>query len=269
MGGHISSMGEKPKTTAKTTETSLEVVNAIIELSGATIDELSEYLGLSTSTVHRHLLTLQNYSYVVRNGSEYEIGLQFLTIGGYARFKFRGFPIIKQKVDQLAKESGERAQFIVEEQGERIYLYTQVGESAVQTGAYPGKRGPMHTSAAGKAILANINRKSVDKIIDEHGLSETGPNSIDNREDLFDELELIRDQGYATNKQETSSGVRAIGSAVVSENNDVIGALSISGPANRITGDRFNEILPNKILGTVNEIELHIEHSTYSSQPGR
>jgi len=254
-------MGRDPKSVAKTTETSFAVVEAIRALDGATIEELSEQLELAPSTVHRHLTTLRKHSYVTRDGNEYHVGLQFLTLGGYAQRRVTAYPIIKEKVDALADETGERAQFIVEEHGWRVYLYTEVGQSSVQTGAHVGKRGVLHTSAAGKAILATLERERVEEIVELRGLSAPGENSTTDREALFEELERVRDRGYAFNRQETTAGVHAVGAPVTDGSGAVVGALSVSGPANRLTGEAFTDELPERILGAVNELELHIEHS--------
>lgn len=252
-------MEKELKSVAKTTETSLRVVDSLRDTDGMSIDDLSERLGLAPSTVHRHLATLKKHGYVVRDGDVYALGLRFLTIGGQIQRRVTAYPMIKEKVDALADETGERAQFIVEENGQRVYLYTEVGQSAVQTGAHVGKRGAIHTSAAGKAILAAYDRDRVEEIVDARGL-DADHDAIATREELFEELDRIRDRGYAFNRQETTAGVHAVGAAVTA-GGEVIGALSVSGPANRITGDRFTEALPERILGAVNELELHIEHS--------
>lgn len=254
-------MDNKIKTQAKTTQTSLELIEAVRVLDGATLEEVSEYTGISTSTVHRHLSTLRNYSYIVKEDDVYRIGLKFLSMGGYAQRQIDSYPAIKEKVDQLAAETGERAQFIVEEHGQRVYLYTEVGESAVQTGAHVGKRGEIYSSAGGKAILANLPDERVREIIDEHGFTETGRNTITSRETLFERLEEIRERGYAFNRQETTEGVHAVGSAVTGPDGNVLGALSVSGPAHRLKRDILMEELPEQILGAVNELELHIQHS--------
>lgn len=254
-------MGKELKSVAKTTETSLELIDALLDRRSATIDELSEILGIAPSTVHRHLMTLHKHGYVVREEDRYRVGLQFLTVGGYVQRMTVDFPLIKEKVDSLASKTGERAQFIVEENGERIYLYTEVGSSAVPTGAQIGKRGTLHTSAAGKAILANLPVSRVEEIVDEHGLPKNGKNSITSREELYEELETIRERGYAYNRQETTEGVHAVGAAVHGADGKVIGALSVSGPASRMRGDRLTEELPQLVLGMVNELELHIKHS--------
>jgi DNA-binding IclR family transcriptional regulator len=249
------------KTRSKTTETSLDIVDAVRQLNGATIPAISEKLGMSDSTIHRHLVSLQEYGYIVKYDDEYHIGLRFLTLGGYAQQQIIAYPKIKEKVDQLAAKTGERAQFIVEERGMRVYLYTEVGESAVQTGAHIGRRGPLHVSAAGKTILANLPESRVDEILDEHGFSGGTKHSISTREELDETLETVRERGYAFNKQETTEGVNAVGAPVLDNDDTVIGALSISGPAHRLKDDALVETGSKNVLAAANELELHITHS--------
>lgn len=254
-------MANNIESTVKTTDTSFRLVSTIRDRGGATIEDLSREFGLSESTVHRHLVTLRNHDYVVQDGAQYQVGLGFLTMGGYAQRRVTAYPKIKAKVDELATTTGERAQFIVEEHGQRVYLYTDVGESAVQTGAHVGKRGAIHTSAAGKAILANLSDRRIEAIIEEHGLAAGTSDSISTEAALYDELATIRDQGYAFNQQETTEGVNAVGAAVLDADGSVIGSLSVSGPANRIKDDWLTEELLEQVLGAVNELELDIKHS--------
>lgn len=254
-------MGKNIKTRVKTTHTSLGILAALRDLDGATIDELSEVLGLAPSTIHRHLVTLREAEFVVQRGETYRIGLKFLTFGGYAQRNVTAYPMIKEKVDYLAEETGERAQFIVEEHGRRVYLYTEVGESAVQTGAHVGKRGDLHSSAGGKAILAEFPEAGVKEILHEHGLPKRGRNTITSKSAFFEELETVRERGYAFNREETTEGVHAVGAAVTDSDGEVLGALSVSGPAHRLKGEQLTEVVPEQILGAVNELELYIEHS--------
>lgn len=254
-------METDPNAGPKTTQTSLRIIDALRGTEGATLDQLSEQLGLARSTVHRHLTTLREYGYVVKDGDRYAASLLFLTIGGDVQRRWTAYPKIKEKVDELAAQTGQRAQFVVEERGQRVYLYTEVGESAVQTGAHVGKRGPMHASAAGKAILASIPEERVREIVATHGLARTGDNTIQSESELREELDRVRERGYAFNRQETTGGVHAVGAAVSDREGAVVGALSVSGPAHRLKGDLLTEEMPERVLGAVNELELYIEHS--------
>lgn len=245
----------------KTTETSFDILEVLFERGGSTIEELEKALDLTNSTVHRHVATLRDRGYVVKDGNTYRLSFKFLTMGGHIRRTVTAYPMIKEKVDGLAAETEERAQFIIREEDERIYLYTETGESPVQTGAYTGRRGPIYSSAAGKAIIANLPKGERDQLIDSLDLQQTGPNTITDREELRKNLAEIRERGYSLNIEESTSGVHAVGAAVRGQDDEIIGALSVSGPATRLKDDRLEREIPDAVLAATNELELHIEHT--------
>jgi len=246
------------KSTVSTIDTTLSIVHALQEKGSASIDELAAELDLAPSTVHRHLFTLRNQGYVAKDDG-YRLGMRCLTLGGHVQTSNSVFTLAKQKVDQVAMETGERVQFIVEEHGHRYYLYTQMGEHAVQTDASPGKRGSLHSSAAGKAILAALPDERVEEIVDRHGLPASTEQTTTDREELFAELEEVRETGIAFNEEESIGGLRAVGAAVYGPDGRPVGALSISGPAHRFKGATFREELPDLILASANELELKLE----------
>lgn len=239
----------------KAVETTLDIVQHLHQAGSATIDEVAEGVSVGTSTAHRHLTTLHERGYLVRDGNEYELSLRFLTHGGRQRETLPANELIHRKVRQLSEETSERVQFITEEHGKRVYIFTHAGPDAVKTDAAVGKCGPLHVSAAGKAILANLPADRYDEILD--GVAAPGTAE---RQSLDEELEKTRDRGYAFNDEESTSGLRAVGVPVRHSDDTVLGAISVSGPANRLRGEYFREELPNLLLGTVNEIELNIEY---------
>ena len=245
----------------KTTAVTFDIVDLLSDRGDTTVETIERELGLTNSTVHRHLLTLRDRGYVVKEGNTYRLGLGFLTLGGRVRRRVTAYPMIKEKVDTLAAETDERAQFIVREGTERIYLYTQTGESPVQTGAYTGRRGPIHSSAAGKAILANLPEATREDLLGSMVLDRTGPNTITDPDDLRRELSEIRERGYSVNLEESTGGVHAVGAVVTDGDDRVVGALSISGPATRLKGERLETQIPDAVLAATNELELHIEHA--------
>lgn len=239
----------------KSVDTTLDVVQYLHHDGPVTIDEVADAVDVGTSTAHRHLVTLRDRGYVTVDDNEYDLSLMFLTHGGRLRESLPAHELINRKVRQLSEKTSERTQFITEEHGERVYLYTHAGENAVKTDATIGKRGPLHVSAAGKAILANLNAPDRRRILDDsHG------SGTPERESIEAELETIRKQGYAFNDEESTPGLRAVGVPVRSATGRVLGSISVSGPANRLTGSYYREELPELLLGTVNEVELNIEY---------
>lgn len=253
-------MPENGSSALTTVETSLQIVEAIAELQGGRVSEISEHLEIPVSTVHGHLKTLHNQSYLTKEGDEYHVGLQFLNHGGQARERKKGYQLAKEKVEKLAAETNERAQFIVEENGRGYYVHTESGENAVLADARIGKRIYLHDSAAGKSILAQLPEDRVHDIIDRWGLPEYTEHTITDRAELFEELEQIREQGYALNIQETHKGLHAVGAPVKMYQGQVLGAFSVSGPSNRLKGTGLKEDIAEFLRGVTNELELRLSY---------
>lgn len=253
-------MTENQSGSITTVETSLRVIDAIASLDGARVSEVAEHLDIPVSTVHGHLKTLHEQSYLAKEGDEYHVGLQFLNRGGQARERKKGYQLAEEKVEKLAEETNERAQFIVEENGRGYYLHTESGADAVLADARIGKRIYLHDSAAGKSILAQLPESRVQDIIDRWGLPAFTDYTITDEDELFAELEQIREQGYALNKQETHEGLHAIGATVQTYQGQVLGAFSVSGPSNRLKGDRLEEDVSDFLRGVTNELELKLSY---------
>lgn len=245
----------------KSARTVFGVIEAVYELDGGGVSEIADHLGMAKSSIHAHLNTLESCEYLVREGDQYHVSLKFLELGEFAKSRKTEYTISQRKVRELAEETEERSQFIVEEHGRGVYLDREVGERGVHTDPGIGKRIPLHSTAAGKSILAELPTDRVESILDTWGLESVTENSITDAETLYDELEGIRDRGYAFNLEENVPGLNAVGIAVTGADGRVCGALSVSGPSHRLEGSLLYEEIPNLLLGTANELELNLMYS--------
>jgi DNA-binding IclR family transcriptional regulator len=118
----------------------------------------------------------------------------------------------------------------------------------------------MHCRAAGKVMLANYPQSKIERILDRHGLPKQTENTITNKEELHDALSSIKEEGVAFNHQESIYGLRAV-AAPIFRNEDVIGAISIPGPAKRMSGDYFREEIPALLQNATNELDLKLRYS--------
>ncbi|SFK89345.1 transcriptional regulator, IclR family [Halogranum rubrum] len=246
--------------TVSSVEKALDVIELLRESGTARLSTVARDLDLSKSTAHRHLKTLEQRGYVVDTDDGYALSLQFLDLGEFTRTRNPAYQLAMEKVDELARRTDERAQFMVEEHGRAVYVYRKTGNHAVKADSFPGKRVPVHASAAGLAILSKLPDSRVEAILAQHGLEALTSKTITDRDELFAELECIRERGYSINDQGTIEGLRAVGAAVTDADGTVIGGLSISGPINRMRGERFEEEFPSLLLGATNELELNIAY---------
>lgn len=245
-------------------ETSFAVLERLNESGGAGVTELAEEIGVAKSTVHGHLSTLQSLGYVTREGDEFDVALRFLDLGNAARERSALYRVAREKADEIAAETDEKVWVFAEEHGRGIHLYLASGEQSVRTYARTGQPNYLHQLAGGKAILAGLPDDRVDAVVDRHGLPARTDETITDRDDLFAELGRIRERGFAQNDGESIPGLRAVGVPITNADDVAIGALSVSGPEKRLRGERFDEEIPNLLLGSVNEIEINM---AYADEP--
>jgi DNA-binding IclR family transcriptional regulator len=242
--------------TIKTADRIFDIIEGLDELGRAGVTELAEYVDIPKSTLYQYLASLEQRGYVVNNEGTYRLSLRMLGYGTKIRKQMPVYEYSRPHVEKLAEQTGEIAWLIVEERGLCVTLERVVGEQGLKKfGGQIGGRSKLHTHAAGKAILANLPADQVELIINRHGLPGHTDETIQDSDALFEELETIRERGYAFNENETIEGLRAVGSAIMGDD-EILGAIAVGGSQSRLKGDYYRDELPELILDTVNEIEL-------------
>lgn len=243
--------------TVKAVQISCDILNALRALDGAGVTEIADHVGVSKGAVHTHLTTLKANELVVNRDGEYQLSLRFIDLGEYIRHQIEIHNIVEEEIEKLAENSGEVAQFMVEEHGRGIYLAKAEGENAVQTASYVGNRNPLHCTALGKTILAHTPEERVDEIVDRHGLPAKTSNTITERDELFDELERVRERGLALDNEEIFKGLQCVAAPVLNHDGEVIGAVSVTGPCSRMQDDRHEQEVAKMVRHTSNVIEVN------------
>lgn len=238
-----------------------QLIQALQELDGAGVTELSNELGVSKSTVYNHLKSLKEYGYVIQEGDKYYVGIAFLNHGEYARERQIGYHLIRAKIREVAEETGELCQYLIEERGLGTFILRESGSKAVETSSRIGTQVHLNHVTAGKTLLAYLPEERVAEIIDRHGLPGKTDRTITSVEGLEADLDRIREKGYAVDKEEHLKGLYAIG-VPVRYDGEVLGAMSVAGPANRINREQRAEDIAQVLLETANEIELSLKHSS-------
>ncbi|WP_227377649.1 IclR family transcriptional regulator [Haladaptatus halobius] len=256
----MSENSNRAKNPVKSTVTTFRIIESLKELDGARVTELAQHLDLPKSSVHNYLSTLEQEEYVIKQNGTYFVGLRFLDLGAQARSKLPIYEIAKPEVRSLAEESGELSNLLVEEHGKGVYLHRATGEDAVRVDADTGQRVHLHNTGLGKAILAHLPQGRVNAILDKHGMPSTTENTITDRETLFKELAEIREQGFVFDREERLNGLRCVAAPILNKDNQIVGAVSVSGPTSRMSTERFSEEIPDLLRNAVNVIELNIAY---------
>jgi DNA-binding IclR family transcriptional regulator len=251
---------ENPRT-VQAVQTACEIVDLLREQGEAGVTELANELDLSKGTVHCQLSTLVQNEFIVKSEEGYQLSLRYLDLGEHVKERLGIYEVVCEEIDDLAEATEELAQFATEEYGQAVYIYKAGGSNAVQTASSIGRREYLHCIALGKAMLACFSEPRIEEIIEYHGLPQFTDHTITTRTELFDELSEIRERGYATDQEEKIEGLHCIATPVMGNQDEVLGAVSVSGPSRRMEGARLNEELPQQVQRSANVVEINAKFS--------
>lgn len=245
-----------PDTTIRSVEISCKIIETIKEMQTATLSELTDRLDHSKSTIHDHLATLRANQLVVREDKRYRLSLRFVSLSQHVNNQRFDYPIIREAVDELADETGERARFGSEDYGRLIYIYEVRGESDIGRHSQTSITASLHCTALGKSILAFEPQHRIDEIVEHHGLEQQTPNTITDYDELMAELEQIRNQKFAVDDEESTRGMRCVAAPVMGDDT-ATGAIGVSGPVSRLEDDRISGELATEVRRVANVIEIN------------
>jgi len=124
-----------------------------------------------------------------------------------------------------------------------------------------GTRNPLYNTSMGKAILAFLLPEKRDALLDRIALTRCTPNTITNREELIEHLQMVRERGYAIDDMENEEGIRCLGAPILDYSGEVIGALSVSGPAHRLPDARIAD-LAEPVMQTARTISSKLGYTS-------
>lgn len=206
--------------------------------------ELCVALKLHKSTVHRLMMVLEQHRLVDKNPEtgRYRLGLKLFEFGTKAIAALDLRSHSRPYLSRLQQEIQETVHFCILDDGQVLYLEKVEPERSVRMACTVGSRAPAYCTAVGKAMLAELPDAEVSNIVRRWGLKSVTENTITTAAALKAELRAVRSRGYAIDNEEKEEGLRCIGAAVRGHSGKLFAAISVSGPAFRVTKERIPEI---------------------------
>lgn len=240
---------------AETTVTSFRIIEALKSREYAGVTELAEELDLAKGTVHKHLNTLRELDYVIKEDHEYRLSLSFLGLGTAVRSRLPVYQEAQRPLENLTAATDEVASLMIPEHGYGIYV------QRIHEGDHPnvhvneGERLPLHATAGGKAILSYTPADERERILDVRGLPQHTENTITDRDVLIDELRMIRDRRTSYDRAEYRENWHCIAQPITNEDNRAIAAVTVSGPAERMEQKDSATDIASLVGSTVNSLQ--------------
>jgi DNA-binding IclR family transcriptional regulator len=199
--------------------------------------ELAERVNLLPSTAHRLLATLADRGYVYQNPDtgQYLLSFRVLELASHVEHRTSRLRAATQPfMRRIRKVCGETTNLVVLRGDHIVYVDQLPGSMSVRMFTEIGHDVPVHTTGAGKAMLAFADEEAVAEIAAKEPFEAFTPHTITSAADLRAELARIKRRGYALDNEEYEDGVTCVAAPIFDHEGQVAGALSVSGPTARI-----------------------------------
>lgn len=153
------------------------------------------------------------------------------------------------------------------EDGEVLYLAKEESSQTIRMISYVGRRAPLHCTSLGKMLLAYLSTEERNRILGEKVLPRLTKNTLTDKKELEKELDKVREQGFALDREENEKDVRCVAAPIRNYQGEVIAALSISSPIFRIDKDAQNN-LKEALIEVSEKISMRLGYNSKLLEEG-
>lgn len=224
----------------------LGLLEILADNDGLSLTELAQRAEMAPSTAHRLLTTLQARRFVDldREHTHWFIGVRAFQVGnGFVRNR-KLITLGRVIMRALMEKCGETVNLGIVDEGEVVFVSQFESHAPMRAFFRPGRRGPIHASGIGKALMATWPKDIVLQIVQEKGLARFTDKTITKKQALLMQLGKIRKLGWSVDDEEHTLGMRCIAAPVYNDYGEAIAGISISGPTVRLPDKRVAELGP-------------------------
>jgi IclR family acetate operon transcriptional repressor len=266
MGAEATEKRRQPPATA--VEKALDVLEALsetgpeVELAG-----IAAATSLSKPTAHRMLQILirRGYAQQIADGV-YGPGSRMLYLAGRVASHLDYAAVARPALKVLQERSPDTVHFAMLFGNYAVYVEKLDGRRAYTMASVIGAPLPLHSTAIGKAILANLPPARVAELLGDEPLARRTGHTIVDRELLAAHLRMIAARGFAVDDEENEQGIRCVGAAVFDRVNRVRGAVSLSAPSFDLSLDAAHAAGP-RVVEAARSVSLSLGASPAKLPP--
>lgn len=244
----------------------------VLEAMGAAgrpigVSEIARHTQLSKATVHHLLATLEARRFVMRDADSalYKLSWALYELGSNVVRDVDLSRVARPYLDKLAAQTGESVLLGILDGHSVLYLDRGEAPAGLRMRANAGRRGPLHATASGKALLAFASDSTLLDQILSKPLDKLTKTTITGSDTLRQELAQVRRRGYATCWQEGEVDLCSVAVPLRDYRGGVVGSLAVAGPATQLTTRTLHEHL-GPLAAASRRIEAHLGVSDRSRQ---
>jgi DNA-binding IclR family transcriptional regulator len=223
---------------------------------------MARELHINAASAYRALNSLKEMGYVRQQpqDSKYQLTLKIAWVSAQVLENVQLRQIAHPFLQHLTSVTNETTHLAVLEDAEFVYIDKVDNTQAMRMRSRVGQRGKLHSTAAGKSMLAFMPEAELEPLLSHLKFPPLTENTITDPKKFREQLAKIRQLGYALDDEENEMGIRCIGSPIHDHAGRLSGALSISGWTITMTRERVPQLAP-ELLRTSSRISQELGFS--------
>ncbi|TDE03113.1 IclR family transcriptional regulator domain-containing protein [Jiangella asiatica] len=220
-----------------------------------TLSDVARRTGLTRAAARRFLLTLEELGYVRTGGRLFALRPKILDLG-YAYLSSLNLPeVALPHMERLVAQVHESSSVSVLDDDEIVYVARVPTKRIMSVNISVGTRFPAVSTSMGRVLLAGLPDDELNDVLKRTGFVQHTQQTIVDPDELRDQLEVVREQGWAAVDQELEQGLRALAVPIHDSRGITIAAMNVSVPAH---SSEMTE-LTGRFLSHLQECALRVE----------
>lgn len=215
---------------SSTIQRALDILNLFKERGSLSFNDIQKSLRFNKTTLYRVLSTLIDNQYLKKDETgKFGLGLNLFILGNRISKESLLLNVATPHMKDLSQRFGLTAHLGILDGTEVIILQKTDPDRLIKMVCHVGGAIPAHCTSQGKILLAYAPKETVQKIINTHGLPRYTPHSICTTEELMNELEKVRIQGWSLDNAEHEKNIRCVAVPIFDDSGRMTAALSSAG----------------------------------------
>jgi DNA-binding IclR family transcriptional regulator len=221
----------------------MHVLELLSDNEFLTVAQLAKLMNINRASSHRFLSTLRELGYADKDdSSRYYLTFKVIELGMKVLDRFEIRKIARPFLQELSIKFNETIN-LGYFNGEEVLTVDKIDSTErLRMDAGIGGGEPAYCTSLGKAILAFLPERQLEKYLQTTELIPFTPNTVISRDKLMEELSHIKENGYAIDDEELSIGLRCVGAPLFDHNGQARYAISLSGPSIRMGSKKIEEM---------------------------
>ncbi|ADT89431.1 DNA-binding transcriptional regulator KdgR [Vibrio sp. Vb2880] len=219
------------------------ILQALGEQKEIGVSELSQRLMMSKATTYRFLQTMKSMGYVAQEGEadKYKLTLKLFELGAKSLEYVDLIELADKEMRCISEQTNEALHLGALDENAIIYVHKIDSGYNLRMQSRIGRRNPLYSTAIGKVLLAEREEQFVRHTLEDVEFIKHTDRTLENVDQLLEELALVREQHYAEDNEEQEPGLRCIAAPIYDRFGRVIAGVSISFPTIRFEEERLHE----------------------------